>query len=178
MNLQDNDFLIFGIEPRFAVDPAALQSRWKELQSLAHPDKFALQGAAEQRVAMQWSIRVNEAYQRLRDPIRRAAYLCELRGGAVGAETDTAMPPEFLQQQIEWREALEEAADQAALDGLAEQVQESKARLLGECEHLLDEAPCTHEAAQRVRALMFVERFGHEVEEQLARMSRTPTGPA
>ena len=58
---------------------------------------------------MQWSVRINEAYQRLKDPLKRAAYLCELNAAPVNAENNTAMPTEFLMQQMDWREALDEA---------------------------------------------------------------------
>ena len=74
-----------------------------------HPDRFAAEGAAAQRVAMQWAVRVNEAYQRLKDPLKRAAYLCELHGAPIDAENNTAMPRDFLMQQMEWREALDDA---------------------------------------------------------------------
>lgn len=85
VNLQSNDFELFGLPPQFAQDRAAVDARWKNLQREAHPDKFSAQGAAAQRVAMQWSVRINEAYQRLKDPLKRAAYLCELHGAAVNA---------------------------------------------------------------------------------------------
>jgi molecular chaperone HscB len=80
---------------RFAQDRAVLDARWKELQREAHPDRFAAQGAAAQRVAMQWSVRINEAYQRLKDPLRRAAYLCELHGAPIQAETTRPCRPPF-----------------------------------------------------------------------------------
>jgi molecular chaperone HscB len=92
VNLQSNDFELFGVPRRFAQDRAALDARWKDLQREAHPDKFAAQGAAAQRVAMQWSVRINEAYQRLKDPLKRAAYLCELDGAPINAHSNTAMP--------------------------------------------------------------------------------------
>ena len=85
--LSSSDFELFGLPERFAQDSAAIDTRWKELQREVHPDKFAAQGAAAQRVAMQWSVRVNEAYKRLRDPLRRAAYLCEHRGAPINAES-------------------------------------------------------------------------------------------
>jgi len=90
MNLQSGDFELFGLAPQFAQDRAAIDARWKDLQREAHPDKFAAQGAAAQRLAMQWSVRINEAYQRLKDPLKRAAYLCELNGAPVNAENNTA----------------------------------------------------------------------------------------
>ena len=114
MNLQSDDFELFDLPRRFVQERAAIDARWKALQREAHPDRFAAQGAAAQRVAMQWSVRINEAYQRLKDPVRRAAYLCELHGAPIQAEDNTSMPAQFLMQQMEWREALDDAADEAA----------------------------------------------------------------
>ena len=98
ISLSDDDFALLGLPRRFQVDLKALDERWKALQRQAHPDRHADQGAAAQRVAMQWSVRVNEAHQRLRDPIRRGAYMCELAGAPIDAERNTAMPTEFLMQ--------------------------------------------------------------------------------
>jgi len=164
MNLNDTDFELFAVPATFAQDRAALDARWKELQREAHPDRFAAQGAAAQRVAMQWSVRINEAYQRLKDPVRRASYLCELHGAAVNAENNTAMPSDFLMQQMEWREALDEVEDIAALDRLQAEVDAGRARALSSLDWLIDEKGDYPAAAQQVRALMFIERFGHDVE--------------
>ncbi len=164
MNLQSDDFELFGLPRQFAQDRAAIDTRWKDLQREAHPDKFAAQGAAAQRVAMQWSVRINEAYQRLKDPLRRAAYLCELHGAPVNAENNTAMPAEFLMQQMEWREALDEARDIAALDALNDEVNRSRRGLLQRCEQLLDQAQDHASAVAQVRALMFIERFARDIE--------------
>ena len=139
MNLQSDDFELFGLPRQFAQERAAIDARWKELQREAHPDKFAAQGAAAQRVAMQWSVRINEAYQRLKDPIKRAAYLCELHGAPVNAEDNTAMPPAFLMQQMEWREALDDAATEADIDTLQTEVDAARARALSAFDWLIDE---------------------------------------
>ena len=109
MNLQSNDFELFDLPMAFALDRGALDARWKDLQREVHPDRHAAADAQTQRQAMQWSVRINEAYQRLKDPIKRAAYLCELRGAPIDAERNTAMPADFLQQQLVWREALDDA---------------------------------------------------------------------
>ncbi len=164
MNLNDTDFELFAVPATFAQDRAALDARWKELQREAHPDRFAAQGAAAQRVAMQWSVRINEAYQRLKDPVRRASYLCELHGAPVNAENNTAMPPDFLMQQMEWREALDEVETVTALDKLQAEVDAGRARALSSLDWLIDEKGDYPAAAQQVRALMFIERFGHDVE--------------
>ncbi len=164
MNLQSDDFELFGLPRQFAQDRAAIDARWKDLQREAHPDKFAAQGTAAQRVAMQWSVRINEAYQRLKDPLRRAGYLCELHGVPVNAEHNTAMPAEFLMQQMAWREALEEAHEIAALDALSDEVGRSRRALLQRCEQLLDGQHDYTGAVAQVRALMFTERFARDIE--------------
>ena len=164
MNLNDTDFELFAVPPTFAQDRAALDARWKELQREAHPDRFAAQGAAAQRVAMQWSVRINEAYQRLKNPIKRASYLCELNGAPIEAENNTAMPGDFLVQQMEWREALDEARSESDLDALRDEVEAGRARALSSLDWLIDEKGDYPGAARQVRALMFIERFAEDIE--------------
>ena len=172
MNLQSNDFELFGVPQRFAQDRAALDARWKDLQREAHPDRFAAQGPAAQRLAMQWSVRINEAYQRLKDPLKRAAYLCELQGAPIAAHSNTAMPAEFLMEQMEWREALEEASGEDELEVIAQRLAGSRRQLLERIGQLLDEEHDAAGAAQQVRALMFLERFGEDIEGRLAQLGQ------
>jgi molecular chaperone HscB len=176
MNLQSNDFELFGLTPQFAQDRTAIDARWKELQREAHPDKFAAQGAAAQRVAMQWSVRINEAYQRLKDPLQRAAYLCELNATPVNAENNTAMPAAFLMRQMEWREALDEANSAADLDALGTQVLAARREALKKCGQLLDEQRDYKGAVQQVRGLMFIEKFANDVDARLDRMDTEERG--
>ena len=164
MNLQSNDFELFGVKQQFAQQRAALDVRWKELQREAHPDRFAAQGEAAQRVAMQWSVRINEAYQRLKDPLKRAAYLCELAGASINAHSNTAMPTAFLMQQMQWREELDEAHDDNALNALRENVDAAQRDLLAQCEQRLDVERDYPAAVQSVRALMFIEKFAHDLD--------------
>jgi molecular chaperone HscB len=172
VNLASSDFELFGLPERFQQDRATLDARWKQLQREAHPDRFASQGAAAQRIAMQWSVRINEAYQRLKDPLKRAAYLCELRGAPINAESNTAMPKRFLMEQMAWREALEEAQGEADLDALSQELGRTRAEVLGSIERSLDEQDDAKAAAEQVRALMFVERFAHDVEARLDQLGQ------
>ncbi|HEX2011774.1 MAG TPA: Fe-S protein assembly co-chaperone HscB [Roseateles sp.] len=167
MNLQSNDFELFGLPQRFAQERAAIDARWKALQREAHPDRFAAQGAAAQRLAMQWSVRINEAYQRLKDPLKRAAYLCELGGAPIQAESNTAMPAAFLMEQMAWREALDEASGVAAVQALDEEVAARERALLADTARLLDEADDAAAAAEQVRALMFIARFRADIDRRL-----------
>jgi molecular chaperone HscB len=171
ISLQANDFALFELPQQFALNRAQLDERWKALQREAHPDRFAAEGAAAQRVAMQWSVRINEAYQRLKDPLKRAAYLCELQGAAVQAENNTAMPASFLMQQMAWREALEEQAQMSELQALADEVAAERKRVQEVLAQLLDVQRDAQAAVGQVRALMFIERFAQEVNAKLDDLS-------
>jgi molecular chaperone HscB len=168
VKLDDNDFVLFGLAERFAIDRADLDGRWRQLQGSAHPDRFAAEGAAAQRLAMQWSVRINEAYRRLREPLSRAAYLCELRGAPIAAHSNTAMPGDFLMQQMAWREALDDAAGDAELAVLDVEVRNTERDLLAQLANLLDGASASPTlAAERVRALMFIQRFRADLNQRL-----------
>jgi molecular chaperone HscB len=167
VKLTDDDFTLFGLEPRFALDRPALDRRWRELQGEVHPDRFTADGAAAQRIAMQWAVRVNEAYQRLKSPLARGAYLCEQRGAPIDAERNTAMPRAFLLQQMGWREALDEAQGLAAVEKLDDEVAAAEGAMLAELQRLLDEAGDAPAAAAQVRALMFVQRFRDDIVRRL-----------
>jgi molecular chaperone HscB len=172
MNLQSTDFEIFDVPARFALDRARLDARWKDLQREAHPDRFAASNAQAQRQAMQWSVRINEAYQRLKDPARRAAYLCELHGHPIRAEDNTAMPAAFLMQQMEWRETLEDARDLDAVERMADEVASARKDMLQSLEVTADQQGDYAALAQQVRALMFVERFSRDIETRLDQLGQ------
>ncbi len=170
LKLQSNDFELFGLPRRFEQDRDAIDARWKQLQREAHPDRFAAQGQAAQRVAMQWSVRINEAYQRLKDPLKRAAYLCELSGAPINAENNTAMPAQFLIEQMAWREELDEASGEAELEALEDQLTSARRDTLERIARLLDDKDDAAAAAEQVRALMFIERFGQDVQARLEQL--------
>jgi len=172
MNLQSTDFELFGVPAQFAQDRAALDARWKDLQREAHPDKFAAQGPAAQRVAMQWSVRINEAYQRLKDPLKRASYLCELNGAPINAEKNTAMPTDFLIQQMAWREALDAAKKVENMNKIADESNEYGREQLLKIEQSIDVKHDFISAATQVRSLMFIERFQTEVEARIDQLGQ------
>ena len=174
ISLQASDFELFGLPVAFALDRSQLDLQWKSLQREVHPDRFASEGAAAQRIAMQWSVRINEAYNRLKDPLKRAAYLCELNGAPVNAENNTSMPPAFLIQQMEWREALDDCkalkdsdTKIEALEKLLAEVDASHAQVLVKAATLMDADHNFAAAVGQVRALMFIEKFAHEVQHGL-----------
>ena len=167
MNLADDDFALFGLPARFAQSREDIEARWKALAAQVHPDRYASEGAPAQRRAMQWALRVNEAHQRLRDPLKRAAYLCELRGAALREHDNTRMPAAFLMEQMAWRESLDDASTLHAVQALDDEVAAREQALLDETGRLLDDAGDPEAAAQCVRALMFVARFRSDIDRRL-----------
>jgi molecular chaperone HscB len=165
MKLSSHDFELFGLPALQRLDRAELDARWKALAAQVHPDKHVGQGAAAQARAMQWALRVNEAYRRLRDPLSRAAYLCELRGAAIEAESNTHMCRSFLVEQMEWREQLDEAEAEQEIDALQSLVKRRQAGLFETAARELDdEGGSPARAAEAVRSLMFVARFLQDIE--------------
>jgi molecular chaperone HscB len=160
-----NHFELFHLPQRFSVDPAALEKAYHEVQNQAHPDKFTQASGAEKRVAMQWATRANEAYKTLKNPFRRAAYLCELHGVDLEIESNTSMPREFLMQQMEWREELDDAKaakNLDALETLQQTVRAARQTEIAGTGELLD-AGNYDAAALNVRKLMFLEKFTAEI---------------
>ena len=165
-DLQQNFFQLFGLPEHYRLDNAQLDQQYHALQTQVHPDKFAHLSEAERRLSMQWATRTNEAYQTLRNPIRRARYLLGLHGVDTQEETNTVMPMDFLMEQMEWREAVEEA--QQACD--VGQLEKLEARLQHEV-HLLqnllavkiDDEQSYAAAAEGVRKLKFMEKLAEEI---------------
>jgi molecular chaperone HscB len=167
VKLDDDDFTLFDLPRRFGLDRAQLDASWRLLQTQVHPDRFAADGTAAQRLAMQWAVRVNEAYQRLKDPLKRAALLCELEGAPIQAESNTAMPPAFLMQQMEWRESLDDAKTVDEVQALDERIAQHEQQMFEQVHQAIDERHDAHAAAQLVRALMFVARFRSDIDHRL-----------
>lgn len=170
IDLKQDFFGLFGLPRAFAIDEAKLDQAWHELQARVHPDRHAHLSDAEKRASMQWATRVNEGYRTLRKPLPRAQYLLELAGVDAGLETNTAMSPAFLMEQMEWREAVEEArqaGDVDALESLHVRLRtHAKEVMVGLGEDLDDKADFDA-AADTVRRLMFIEKLQHEIDDAL-----------
>lgn len=157
-------FDLFGLAPAYALETDALERSYREIQSKVHPDRFAHAGDAERRASLQWTTRVNEAYRTLKDPVQRARHILELHGVDVAFETNTAMPPEFLMQQMELRETLEEAKDADALDALRSDLKREKQSLEKAIAEAIDVRKDYGGAAGLVRKLQFLDRLDEEID--------------
>ena len=163
-------FELLGLPVRYAVDAARLERGYRALQSQVHPDRFASATEAERRVAMQWATRANEALRTLKDPIARARYLLQLKGYDTEEETNTAMPPDFLMQQMEWREAVVEARaarDDAVLERLRADIARARSEMLRMLERALDTDANFVAGCSLVRKLRFLEKLEEEIDEAL-----------
>lgn len=161
MNATDH-FALFDLPRTFSLDASELEVSWKRVAQAVHPDRFATRSAPERRVAMQWSAQANEAYRVLRQPLLRARYLCELAGVDLQTETNTAMAPEFLVQQMSWHEQLDECLEQpdnvSAREALAKEIELALRHCQQAVSKALDAEQYT-QAASRIREWMFLDKL-------------------
>jgi len=162
--LTSNHFELFGLVPEFSLDVERLEAAYRDIQSKVHPDRFVGAGDAERRASMQTTTRVNEAYRTLKSPVLRAQYLLEMNGVDLGFETNTAMPREFLMEQMELRERLEEAKDGTDLDRIAGELAVERLAIEKRVREKLDSERDLVAATDLVRKLMFLVRLGEEID--------------
>ncbi len=166
MDFTQNHFELFGLPQSYALDRGQLDAAYRELQNTVHPDRFAAQPDAEQRVAMQWATQVNEAYQTLKHPVSRGVYLLKLQNIDALDASNTRMAPAFLMQQMEWREAIEEARagkSTDALDALTDDLRAAHRRIEAQLAELIDAAKDYEGAREAVRQLRFMDKLIAEV---------------
>ena len=171
MNLSTDFFSLFELPKVFRLNLSELDSRYRDVQAQVHPDRFAHASEAERRLSMQWATRANEAYQTLKKPLERAKYLLHLAGHDLQAENNTAMPADFLMEQMEWREAVMEArggGDHHELERLHNRLRSDMAGRFDELAALLDEKKDHATATDRVRRLMFLDKLLYEIDDALA----------
>lgn len=173
LDFNQNYFELFGLAPFFGIDGARLDRAYHELQALVHPDRYAHLPETERRLSMQWATRVNEAYRTLKHPLSRAQYLLGLYGVDTHHESNTAMPTDFLMEQMEWREAAaeaREAEDVGELESLHHRLRAQADALFAEVERDIDRKENYTAAADAVRRLMFVLKLKEEIDEALESM--------
>lgn len=170
IDLKQDFFSLFGLQRAFRIDEGALELAYHDLQGQVHPDRFAHLDSAEQRRSMQWATHVNEAFRTLKKPLARAQYLLELAGVDVGLHTNTAMSPEFLMEQMEWREAVEEAraaGESEALEHLHRRLRQRSREVFDEMGDALDIKGDLATGAETLRRLMFMDKLQHDIDDAL-----------
>jgi molecular chaperone HscB len=168
----DDYFRFFGLNQQFKIDLSALDQAYLTIQKEVHPDRHARGSDSEQRLAMQMATLANTAFQTLKNPVQRGLYLCQLHGVDAKLETNTAMPAAFLMRQMEWRENLDDhAEDLPALEGLMKEVEASKLETLTEITQAIDGAKNYQRAAELLRGLLFIDKFAIELDDAIAALA-------
>ncbi|MBS1211721.1 MAG: co-chaperone HscB [Proteobacteria bacterium] len=166
-----NYFELFQVPQAFHLDLEQLDRHYRELQTRVHPDKSAHLSDAERRLSLQWATLANEAYQTLKQPLDRARYLLKIQGVDTREEDNTAMPTEFLLEQIEWREELQEAVtlrNTHSMERLIARLKTEKNNLFESLGALLDDEGQHPAAAVIVRQLAFLDKLGRDLNDALA----------
>ena len=172
-NATQSYFELFALQPAFDIDLTTLESHYRKIQSESHPDRFVNATSADKLKSMQMATLANEAYQVLKSPAMRAKYLLALQNIEAISETNTAMPADFLMQQMEWRETLEDAKaakDMDAVDQLLNEIKQEAKLLNKTLVSLIDEKQDYVSATDPTRKLIFIDKVCadiHKVIEQI-----------
>lgn len=163
-------FSVFELPSTFVVDEARLSARYRDLQSTVHPDRFVTASDAEKRAAMDQAVLVNDAYNTLRDPVKRAMYLLWLKNVNGMEEKNTSMPHDFLVEQIEWREAIADAKLKEDVDRLDEMNTELQSILasMGSTFAAAYEGGHLPTATTLARKMRFIQKLIEEVDVAIA----------
>ena len=162
-------FTLFQLEPAFDIDAENLEQTYRALAARFHPDKFASASAFEQKQAVMMSSTINDAYRTLKNPIDRAAYLLKTQGIDADAPEHTSFAPDFLIQQMEWRETLMEAraeSDLKTLENLNDEIRAEQEKLFSDLKQSFARQDY-YTAAQQVRQGRFLDKLRNEISSAL-----------
>ena len=156
-----NYFSLFQLKQMFNIDLSKLEENFRAIQSASHPDRFVSATNAEKIQSMQAATLANEAYLTLNSPALRAAYILTLQGINATSETNTKMPHDFLMQQMEWREALDDAKhakDMHVLENLLTEMRLEAKNLQTELTENFDVTQDYSAATDATRKLIFIDK--------------------
>ena len=168
-----NYFELFAIAEQFDLDTNTLESNFRKIQSAHHPDRFVAASAAEKLAAMHTATTANEGYSILKKPARRAKYLLERHGIDAVADTNTAMPIEFLMQQMEWRERIEDAKmakSISQLDEIATELRQEAKSLATALHQHFDIKKDLTTATELTRKLIFIDKVCADIDQVIEQL--------
>ena len=158
--MNQNFFDLLQLPKAFVIDLKKLDQNYQSIQKEIHPDRFASLGDDTKLESIKKTAQVNDAYQTLKSPIRRAEYLLQLHGVNIHDEKYTAVPQDFLMQQMEWREELEtHKQDKLALEKLAADIQKNKNQMINQLPAFFDNKDDLNDAIKTTRELNFIEKI-------------------
>lgn len=163
-----NYFELFGLNPAFDIDVAQLQAAQQSLQAVHHPDRHVAADAAARRASVQMASLINQAFEILRDPVRRSRYLLEINGAELPDDSATTDDTAFLMEQLELREAVEACRDSDTPLDCCDELEadlRSRAGELAEAFVAELEAGRLDEAVDYSRKMQFIQRIQHQLSE-------------
>jgi molecular chaperone HscB len=167
---QADYFQLFNLPEQYAIDTKLLEANFRKIQSASHPDRFVNAAASEKLASMQQATLSNEAYDTLKNAARRAKYLLARRGIDAVAETNTALPMDFLMQQMEWREQLDDAKqanDIASLERLYVQLRAEAKTMEANLTELIDVKKDDASALALTRKLIFIDKVSADIQQAI-----------
>ncbi len=166
--MSQNFFTLLKLPEAFVIDLEKLDQNYQGIQKEIHPDRFASFDDATKLESIKKTAQVNDAYQTLKSPIRRAEYLLQLHGVNIHDEKYTAVPQDFLMQQMEWREELEtHKQNKLALEKLAADIQKNKNEMMNQLPSFFDHKDHLNDAIQITRELNFIEKIEQHINDAL-----------
>jgi molecular chaperone HscB len=163
-----NFFTLLQLPEAFDIDLETLHQNYQSIQKNIHPDRFATFDDEAKLESIKKTAQVNDAYQTLKSPIRRAEYLLQLKGINIHDEKYTAVPQDFLMQQMEWREELEtHKLNKVALEKLAQDIQKNKNDMMNQLPSFFDDKNHLNDAIRVTRELNFIEKIEQHINDAL-----------
>ena len=170
--MTQNFFTLLNLPEAFVVDLKKLDQHYQAIQKEIHPDRFASLNDETKMESVKKTAQVNDAYQTLKSSIRRAEYLLHLYGFDINDEKYTAVPQDFLLQQMEWREELEtHTKNKEALEKLASEVAIKKKQKIDLLPTYFDKKNNLPEAIKITRELNFIEKIEQHISDALIEIS-------
>ena len=157
----------------FHIDMSQLETNFRAIQSASHPDRFVTCTSAEKLQSMQTATLANEAYLTLKNPANRAKYLLAQQGIDAIDEKNTQMPADFLMQQMEWREAMEDAKaakNVGDLEQLLGEMQLDAKSLQAELAGLFDAKKDYAAATDATRKLIFIDKVCADIHKAIEQL--------
>ena len=162
--MTQNFFELFNLPEKFQIDTEKLQENYRSIQKEIHPDRFATSSENEKMQSMIKTTQINDAYQTLKSPIKRAKYILSLHK----FNEKVTLPPDFLMQQMEWEEHLEEIEkDKNELEQFKLSINKEYEQHSSLAQQQIDSEQKWSEAAITIDKLYFIEKLLFKINTKL-----------
>ena len=167
--MTQNFFETFNLPVLFNIDIDMLNHQYRTLQKTIHPDRFVNATDAEKKQSLQKSTQINDAYQVLKDPIKRASHIISLHQ----VLKENTLPPDFLMQQMEWEEEFETINDLEQIQLFSDKIEKEKKILMELLAMNLDEQKDWESATNIISKLKFITNLFLRIQQKKLSMDKS-----